>query len=156
MASYVVMEPPSRSDGEVRFVRDGFYVFALILPFIWLLWHRMWIEALLVFALAIALSVGGELAGLQGVTMGLSLLISVYVALEGASLRVAALRRQGWRESGVVDATNEDEAMLRYFEAHGEPPARNDTPPPETPRPAPPPASSGAPALGLFSYPDRR
>ncbi|GAB5507077.1 MAG: hypothetical protein Rhirs2KO_22400 [Rhizobiaceae bacterium] len=156
MASFIVMEPPSRSDGEVRFVRDGFYVFALILPFIWLLWHRMWIEALLVFALAIALSVGGELAGLQGVTMGLSLLISVYVALEGASLRVAALRRQGWRESGVVDATNEDEAMLRYFEVHGEPPVRNDTPPRETPRPAPPPASSGAPALGLFSYPDRR
>ena len=156
MASYVVMEPPSRSDGEVRFVRDGFSVVALILPFIWLLWHRMWIEALLVFALAIALSVGGELTGLQGVTMGLSLLVSVYVALEGASLRVAALRRQGWREAGVVDATNEDEAMLRYFEVHGEPLVRNDTPPPETPRPAPPPASSGAPALGLFSYPDRR
>ena len=156
MASYVVMEPPSRSGGEIRFVRDGFSVVALILPFIWLLWHRMWIEALLVFAVAIALSVAGELAGLQGVMMGLSLLVSIYVALEGASLRVAALRRRGWREAGVVEASNEDEAMLRYFESHGEPPARSEAPPPETPRPAPPPASSGAPALGLFSYPDRR
>ncbi|MBO6900984.1 MAG: DUF2628 domain-containing protein [Rhizobiaceae bacterium] len=155
MASYVVMEPSSRADGETRFVRDGFSFVALILPFIWLLWHRMWVEALLVFAVVMALGVGGELAGLQDVAMGLSLLISIYVALEGASLRVAALRRQGWREAGIVEASNEDEAMLRYFDIHGESSVRGDAPRRETRYP-PAPASSGAPALGLFAYPDRR
>lgn len=155
MASYVVMEPPSRTGAEIRMVRDGFSFVALILPFIWLLWHRMWIEALLVFALAIALGVGGELTGFQDVAMGLSLLVSIYVALEGASLRVAALRRQGWRDAGVVDAVNEDEAMLRHFDIHGEPSYGSDAPPRETPRPVAP-SSSAAPALGLFSYPGRR
>ncbi|WP_127520644.1 DUF2628 domain-containing protein [Mesorhizobium sp. Z1-4] len=155
MASYVVMEPPSRTGGEIRMVRDGFSFVALILPFVWLLWHRMWIEALLVFAVAIALGVGGELTGFQDVAMGLSLLVSIYVALEGASLRVAALRRQGWREAGVVDAVSEDEAMLRYFDIHGEPSYGSDAPPREMQRPVAA-ASSAAPALGLFSYPGRR
>ena len=56
MASYVVMEPPgaSRNDAAAGavLVRDGFSFLAFLLPPLWLLWHRLWIEAALVFALA--------------------------------------------------------------------------------------------------------
>ena len=48
MAIYVVMEPPAArpneaSDGAV-FMRDGFSLLALLVPPLWLLWHRLWIE----------------------------------------------------------------------------------------------------------------
>ena len=56
MAVYVVMEPPGASRNDAAsgavLVRDAFSVLAFLLPPLWLLWHRLWIEAALVFALA--------------------------------------------------------------------------------------------------------
>ena len=49
MASYVVMVPPAgqgnRPDLDAAFVRDGFAFLAFFLPVLWLLWHRLWVEA---------------------------------------------------------------------------------------------------------------
>ena len=46
MASWIVMQPPDRTrDADLAFVRDGFSVFAFLVPPLWLLWHRLWIEA---------------------------------------------------------------------------------------------------------------
>ena len=152
MASYVVMEPPAREDDAVL-VRDGFHLLAFLAPFLWFLFHRLWIEALVVLALALALGVAGSLTGISAAP-ALSLLVSVYVGLEGAALRVAALRRRGWREWGVVEADNPADAEVRYLaeeyaDAPSEPPAPR---PLGIPRQQP--AGSG-PALGLFSYPGR-
>ncbi len=150
MASYVVMAPPPRTGQDVRFVRDGFSLLALIVPLIWLLWHQLWIESALYLALALCLGAVAELLAWDTVAAFLSLLLSIYVALEGPALRQWALRRRGWRESAIVDAQDEDEAMERYF-ADGEHVAAYDEPRP--PRPAP--SASSAPALGLLSYPSR-
>ena len=46
MASYVVMEPPEGGPEQAILVRDGFALLAFIMPFLWFLWHRMWLEAL--------------------------------------------------------------------------------------------------------------
>ena len=35
---------------DLAFVRDGFSFLAFLLPPLWLLWHRLWIEAVLAFA----------------------------------------------------------------------------------------------------------
>ena len=53
MASYVAMLPP-RGSPEQRmeqavFIRDGFSWPGLIVPPLWLLWHRLWLEAILAF-----------------------------------------------------------------------------------------------------------
>ena len=61
-----------------------------------------------------ALSVAAEVAGIASWGPLIALLVSVYFGLEGAALRVAALRRRGWREWGVVHAEGLDEAQARF------------------------------------------
>jgi len=158
MAVFVVMEPPGASGTEAAagavLVRDAFSFLAFLLPPLWLLWHRLWIEAALAFAAGVALTALGETAGLGFTGAALSLLVSLYVGLEGATLRLNALSRRGWREWGVVEAASLDEAEMRYC-AGEEPGLPGDARPAASPSPLPgrPPASG--PALGLFSYPGK-
>lgn len=162
MASFVVMQAPSAKDGDrpVAYVRDGFHFLAFLVPPLWLLWHRLWIEAALAFALMLALSALGNVAGVGGAAPALSLLVSIYAGLEAAALRIAALRRRGWQEWGVIDADNRDEAEMKHVygaESGASEPNVAELPSAQARTPAFGfrPASSG-PALGLFSYPGRR
>ncbi len=160
MAIYVVMEPPAANAAEAAeravLVRDGFALLGFLVPPLWLLWHRLWIEAALAFAASVGLTALGETAGLGFTGAALSLLVSIFVGLEGAALRINALRRRGWREWGVVEASNPGEAEIRYLA--GEEPqetTRSAVPHSAPARPAPSGLASG-PALGLFDYPGRR
>jgi len=154
VAVYVVMEPPKRADAVL--VRDGFHLFGFLTPPIWLLWHRLWIEAIVAFAVAMVLAVVGEVAGLGFAGTLLSLLVSVYVGIEGAALRIAALRRRGWREWGVVEADSFDDAEARYlFDAERLERDEPREPNPPAPRPQSVPTRRPGPALGLFSYPGK-
>lgn len=159
MAIYVVMEPPAANATEAVeravLVRDGFSVLAFLVPPLWLLWHRLWIEAALAFAASVALTALGETAGLGFTGAALSLLVSIYVGLEGPGLRINALRRRGWRDWGVVEASDAGEAEIGYLA--GEEPEEAA----EAPQPAPVarpayghPVQTG-PALGLLGYPGR-
>jgi len=159
MASFVVMEAPYESVGDrpAEYVRDGFHFFAFLVAPLWLVWHRLWIEALVAVALMLGLSALGTLPEFGAAASVLSLLLAIGVGLEGPALRIATLRRRGWREWGVVDAENRAEAEIRHLAAMAEyaeaetefaPPAS--TPAPAHLRPAP-----AGPALGLFSYPGR-
>jgi hypothetical protein len=129
MASYVVIEQPGRAGtADVAFVRDGFAWLAFLAPPLWLLRHRLWFEAVLAFLVLALLSVLGE-AGWPWAGSLLTLAVSLYVGLEGQNLRVAALRRRGWREWGAVEARNLTDAETRYrAEAAGDGPAVADAP----------------------------
>ncbi len=166
MASYVIMEPPPEPGGRISrdpvFVRDGFAFLAFLVPFVWLLWHRLWIEAALALGVTLLLGGLGEYGGAGPAASLLSILVSIYVGLEGAALRIAALRRRGWREVGVVEADSVADAEIRHFaepsvdeiDVVDQPlrpaaqPATGIQPPPRTP--------ASGPALGLFSYPGGR
>ncbi|RIK86106.1 MAG: DUF2628 domain-containing protein [Hyphomicrobiales bacterium] len=160
MASYVVMEPPAGA-GEAKdkavLVRDGFHLLAFLVPALWLLFHRLWIEALLVVAVSMALAGAGSVAGLGNAAPALSLLVALYVGLEGPALRLAAFRRRGWRDWGVVEADNAGDAEIRYLaEADEEEDAREEAVwPAAAAAPVAPPRPPVGPALGLFSYPGR-
>lgn len=117
MAAYVVMEKgrePAGSPERLVFVRDGFHWLAFFLPVIWLLWHRLWIEAALTFALTLGLSAVLRMLDLGIYAPVATMLIAVFFGLEGAALRVRALARRGWREWGVVEAPRFADAELRY------------------------------------------
>ncbi|MBZ9807187.1 MULTISPECIES: DUF2628 domain-containing protein [unclassified Mesorhizobium] len=116
MASYVVMEPPGLGEkaDATALMRDGFTWLGLLVPPLWFAWHRLWIEAALTFIVMAVLSVLGERLGLGWAGSLLSLLVSFYVGLEGQALRIAALRRRGWREWGVVEAGWLDDADARF------------------------------------------
>jgi hypothetical protein len=160
MAIYVVMEPPAANVAEAAeravLVRDGFTLLAFLVPPLWLLWHRLWIEAAIAFAAGVGLTALGETAGLGFTGAALSLLVSIYVGLEGQALRIDALRRRGWRNWGVVEASDVGEAEIRYLvgeelaEVVAEAP-RSVAPVLARRRAAP----TGGPALGLFDYPGR-
>ncbi len=116
MAIYVLMEPPAGSAKaeDTNFVRDGFTWLGLLFSPLWLAWNRLWIEAALTFVVMAVLSVVGERLGLERAGSALSLLISLYVGFEGQNMRIAALRRRGWREWGVVEAKNLGDAEMRH------------------------------------------
>ena len=157
MAAYVVMEPPGRSEkvDTTAFVRDGFTWLGLLVPPLWFAWHRLWIEAGIAFVVMAALSMLGQNLGLGLAGSLLSLLVSLYVGLEGQGLRIAALRRRGWHEWGVVQAGTLDDADIRYaleVEGHAEEttPAPRIVPDAALARPAQP-----GMALGLTHIPGR-
>jgi hypothetical protein len=161
MAIYVVMEPPAVdvADPAERaiLVRDGFAFLAFLVPPLWLLWHRLWIEAALALAVSVGLTVLGETAGLGFLGAALSLLVSIYVGLEGPALRINALRRRGWHDRGVVEAANAGEAEIRYLAGEEADDTVEEAPLPVALAPAavsrPSPAG---PALGLLGYPGRQ
>ncbi|MDI6027469.1 DUF2628 domain-containing protein [Corticibacterium sp. UT-5YL-CI-8] len=159
MSVYVVMEPPGQAGGkafqDAVLVRDGFAFLAFIVPVFWLLWHRLWLEAAVALLVMVMISLASY--GLHPVAASLlSLLVSIYVGLEGQGMRIAALLRKDWAEWGTLVAGSRDEAELRYAAqaaAHvaDEPvqPLAMTITPGTNPRPAP----SGA-AL-LLNYPGR-
>ncbi|MEI9403288.1 DUF2628 domain-containing protein [Mesorhizobium argentiipisi] len=121
MAIYVVMAPPAGNKAQdVRFVRDSFTWPGFLVAPLWLAWHWMWIEAALTFIVMAILSVAGKRLGLEGAGSLLSLLVSLYVGFEGQGLRIASLRRRGWREWGVVEAGNLTDAETRHALETGE------------------------------------
>ena len=157
MTSFVVMEAPEGRD-DAAYIRDSFHFLAFLVPPLWLAWHRLWIEALVALAAMVLLGALGSVSGFAQTAPLLSLLVSVYVGLEAPALRVAALRRRGWFEWGVVDADSRDDAATKHLFA--DPSGRGletQEPAPIHPAPLYPrhPASAG-PALGLLAYPGAR
>ena len=118
MASHVVMLPPagspqSRAEQAVL-VRDGFSWPAFLVPPLWLLWHRLWAEAIVALLILGAFTGLGEAMGAGAAGSLAGLLVSLYVGLEGQAMRIAGLMRRGFRQWGVVEAANADEAYMRY------------------------------------------
>lgn len=125
MASYIVLEPTdavklkagkqAAGDNTV-FVRDEFAFFALILPFFWLLVHRLWWHALMIL-----LIFGGVFNVLAAYFSApvlvpvLTLLASLFVALEGRNWYLASLRRKGYEEVALISADDLSDAETLYF-----------------------------------------
>ncbi len=157
MAAYVVMERPEAGRDGAVFIRDGFTVIGFLVPFVWLLWQRLWIEGALAIGAALLLAAAESSGTFFTVAAPLmSILASIYVGLEGSALRIAALRRRGYIDRGVVEADSIGDAELRYFAGlrlvGGDaiiPMAAG------TALALPRPAVAG-PALGLLAYPGSR
>lgn len=155
MASYVVMESADRRDAA--YVRDGFHFWAFLFGPLWLLWNRLWIEAALLFAAMLIVGMMTTLAGAPQAAPWLSLLLSIFVGLEGPALRLAALRRRGWRDAGVVIADDAGDAEIRHVHSLNFDELPTAAPPVPVATVASPvrPGQTG-PVLGLMSYPGSR
>ena len=158
MASYLILEPAATTDKAEKaiIVRDGFSIPAFILPLLWFLWHRMWLEALAFLVVGVLLAGLGQLPGFTMLAPLLSVFLYVLIGLEAQALRIASLRRRGWEVWGVVEAGNRDEAELRYAAEVGRSPARKPIVPavaPAASRPAPSAPRPAGSTFGLIDYP---
>ena len=95
-SSWIVLEAPAGAtvaEGEeLVFLRDGFSFLAFLFPPLWLLWHRLWVEAAVTFAVLIAAAGAEQLGGLI-VSLPVQLVVSIFVGCEGNGLRIAASKR---------------------------------------------------------------
>ena len=162
MATYIVMEPPAIDQDDAtdraRMIRDGFSFPAFVFAPLWLLWHRMWIEAALVFAAGLIIAEAAERAGLGAAGSLVSLILSLFIALEGQRLYAWALRRRGWDYWGVVDAGSAVDAEARYayiVAGEDDPDLAVTSAPSAITAEVSSRGSMPGPALGLLSYPGR-
>jgi hypothetical protein len=109
MASYLILTPPGgpdRSQIKTRFIRDGFSWTAFLFPTLWMLFHRLWLQAIAALLLqGIAL----ELMRQPGFfAAGITILLGVRVlaALEGPNAFCRNLVAGGWKAEGLVSAPN--------------------------------------------------
>ncbi len=151
------MEPSGHEATEKAvLVRDGFHVAGFLVPFLWFAFHRMWRETLVTTLSLLALSLAASYLGFGTMVGWLTLLIGIYVGLEGAALRVEAMKRADWTEWGVIEAGNRSEAELRYLVAR-ETAAVSEGAQIIAPwNRTSPRATHSGPMLGLFSYPEAK
>jgi hypothetical protein len=123
MPVYTVHEPPLKG-GEAgaapdrfRFVRDGFHFWAFLLGPLWMIRHRLWLVLIGYIVVCVADSFALVALGVSGPAGTIvSLLIALLVGLEASSLRRWTLRRNRWRQVGIVSADNIEGAERRFFD----------------------------------------
>jgi len=158
MSVYTVHQPPLRAvdaapDPErFVFVRDGFYVWAFLVPWAFMLWYRLWLVLLIYVVVSAGLETAMYYAGFAGYAIALvGFLTSLLIGFEAASLRRFTLSRRGWKNIGVVTGDDLESAEQRFFaawlRAAPAPPAEMPVPPPLPHAPRPP------DVIGLFPEP---
>jgi hypothetical protein len=110
------LSPSARLD-EAQFVRDRGVVIALLVPFLWLVWHRLW------FGFAVYCLFAFFLAGIGQtdwaiLTVGLSFLPGLYLFLEGTNLIAAKLTGKGWELFDLVEADSLADAEYMFYRRH--------------------------------------
>jgi hypothetical protein len=154
MTLYTVHTPEQAASRDAKLMRvvlvkDGFHWLALIFPFLWLLFHRIWWGLLGYVAAVIAIALLGKAVGLPQESIAFAeLLIGLALAVFAHDLQSWQLGRRGYEPVDVVTGRDREEAERRYFDRvlTGEAPATapaNPAAKPPAPRPQPQ-------VLGLF------
>jgi len=162
MAVYTVHEPPpgrraSTDPVRIKFVRDGFSFWALLLGPLWILWHRLWVVLLGYVVAVIALEVTLTVLGApESANAAAAALVAILLGLEASTLRRWTLGRRGWKQLGVVVADDHNMAERRFFDAWlgGAGASAPNTAAAEAPPARMPPPSSDV--IGLFPQPGGR
>lgn len=161
MASFVVLTPPDGDETNERavFIRDGFSAWALLFHLFWLLWHRLWFVAALVFVVFVGLAAAVDAWPQWSLLSAVAWLFLVwFVALEGNAMRIAKKERQDWQIKTVIEAQNRDTAEAIFYAGHRQTASERKTADSErtaTPKPHPGGTQELGPTLGLLGFQER-
>ncbi len=102
---------------DAEFLVDGNSVLAVLIPPVWLIWHRLW------WALGVYLTLGFAISLMlltpyANAALFLAAIPGLYLMLEGNELIRQKYEHAGWRFAGVVQAGNIEEAQIRFIENH--------------------------------------
>ena len=114
-------------------VPDGVAKWAIVAPPLWLAWHRLWMP-LGVYLLVVAGFLSLALTPFAPIGVALAFMPGFYLFLEGNQLRRARLGLLGYETVSVVEAPDEETAVMRFLShwdaAHPEGPHGLDAPAP--------------------------
>ena len=122
MVIYTVHEPPNASANRLEsaeqllFVKDGFSWLAALLPVVWLLWKRMWLELIVFMALAGLIVWVFTTLGAPDLGNGILLAVQVLFGFEAGNLYSASLERRGWPLVGTVSGSSREDCERRFLE----------------------------------------
>ncbi|MBM3556964.1 MAG: DUF2628 domain-containing protein [Alphaproteobacteria bacterium] len=101
---------------DVVLVKEGFCWPALLVPPLWMIWHRLWLALVVYVALVVGAAGIGYLAGFGEVgETALGLAVGIWVAWTANDWRRAKLDRLGFREIAVTAGDDMAEAEERFF-----------------------------------------
>jgi hypothetical protein len=111
MTTYsIYAKPNDRAAAEAIFLPDKFSWAGFVLTWVWALWNRMWIVAVLI------LSVMFIASALPAVPQFLlSIGVSILMGLHGNDLLGWSLARRGYTEIGLSNGRALEEAELRFY-----------------------------------------
>ena len=122
MVVFNVYEPPDAAGSrderaeQLVFVRDGFHWWAALVPAVWFLAKRLWLELIAFIAIVAVVSWGLEALGVTSVVSGtLFLILQIVIGFEAGFIEAAALERGGWRFQGTVTGRNLDDCERRFL-----------------------------------------
>ena len=96
------------------FAREGFAWVALLLPFLWAPFHRLWLVLLGWLGVTVSIqAVDHFVDGSVGAI--LSFAFTLWFGFAANDLRRWTLERRGWRLVGVTSGSDLDEAEARFF-----------------------------------------
>jgi Protein of unknown function (DUF2628) len=167
MAVYTLLIPADAQPGQIETldralaVKGGFRFWALAVPLLYTLFHRLWrpFAVLLVLTLAIAGLAARDIIPAP-IAWGLDALIALYAGFAASDWLITARERQGLTMAATIAAHDEDEALIRFAHQwqHGAPIATS-APSPSS-APAMPAASLNRPSphsvIGLFPESGKR
>jgi hypothetical protein len=99
---------------DTVFIPDASSLMALIFPFVWLIWHRLWWAFLFYVLLMVALFVL-MIGDFSLLASAITFIPGLFLYLEGQELRRKKLARQGWKMMGTVEGQDMASAEYRYF-----------------------------------------
>src|SRR5687768_7411566 len=125
MRTYTVHQKPFWATREGRDLSEGVVVladrfnwFAFLLPVVWAAWHRLWLVLVGVIVLGAAVEGGAYALGYDAVASGIvSAALALWLGFEANDLRRWTLRRNGWRDLGILVAASHDDAERRFFQS---------------------------------------
>ena len=121
---------------EAIAVPERFSIWALLFGFIWALYRRLWLVAIVIFGVQLAVPYAAELLGLQRELASVALLaIGIYIGCSANDWRREKLERDGYVMAGLAVGRDLEEAERRFFFiSHDQHSAEMPPPPPTLPR----------------------
>lgn len=103
--------------GDLVLVKEGFSWPAFVFTFIWALWSRMWLPAIVLFSIIVLAGWGVRYLGFGEDVEGLlSLVIGLSLGLFGNDLKRWWLDHQGFQEVAIVSGKNAEDATRRFLD----------------------------------------
>jgi hypothetical protein len=108
---------PARDTDALVFVKDGFSLWAAILPLPWFLVNRMWLPVLGYLALSIGLSFLTRSLGLSdGAVFPVVLAIGLLIGFEANALRRWSLSRKGYSIVAIGSGATREDCERRVYD----------------------------------------